>query len=212
MTSYELPDYVTPHDGSQPIVPEHEQALVSQKLESLIDDLMLQHTENVWHNGFANEDTLSLKVPDGSTAQNSYWAGIVMKKTEGYQPSGYFSPSEYSVKEVYFQKIVDDDGHDQFAYRLYGDGIVRRWDGSDVIAKIREQRELGIEDGNGDDADSMSWDERADAAWDLFSTIAFEAPNDRLERLMGLNEQPVSLAEIDGLIDMVTQPGVVPRY
>lgn len=212
MSSYELPDFVTPHDGTQPAVPEIEQTIVAQKLKSLIDDVMLNHAESVKHFAYTHEDKVTLKVPDNSGADNSYWSVAVSKRTDEYQPNGTFPASESSRKEIYVQRVVDEYGRDHFAYRLFADGTVRRWDGGDAYGKIEEQRQMGIDPFEGRITEDMSQSEMLDATRkNIINIMANIVPNARLARQMGYNEQPVGLAELDGLTDMITQPGVVPK-
>lgn len=203
-----LPDFVAPHDGTQAEVDLRERAIVAQKFSSLVDDALLNFAEHVKHFSYPiPKDSLLLKLP---IDDSSYWSVGVKSKTEDPTPDGYTTPAEGTRKSMSLQFVDHGYGRDMVDYRLCDDGVVRRWTGGDQCTKRRQQEELGIaQEPIGSDTPPEVALALTEAA--LSRLINVDIPNARLEQQMGYQMQPVSLAELEGLIDLFSQYPATPR-
>jgi hypothetical protein len=131
----------------------------------------------------------------------------VHSRSEAHREDGVTTAAEKNVKILSLQRIEHGYGREMIDYRLGSDGVVRRWDGSDITAKRQRQKELGVEPQMA--KPGMTPEESlkiAEVA--LEKLVNIDIPNARFEQAMGYQLQPIGLAELDGLTDFVTQPGV----
>ncbi len=123
-----------------------------------------------------------------------------------------FRSSEKISREISMQRFDKGYGREHWSYRLGADGVVRRYDLGDITGKNIKERELGIEQpkmlGLGED---LTREEVQDMALSGIARIVEELPNNRLEEDMGLNNQPVSSDEIDGLKGFISKATSSPR-
>ena len=126
----------------------------------------------------------------------------------------YFLPSEHIAKSIDLQRIEGAYGREMVGYRLFRDGVVRRWDGGDMFGKKQRERELGVEPSMRTirPEEKLSLDGMAKAIQkSIENSLNVTVPNARLERQMGYNEQPISSQELEGLIDLLSSPDVTVR-
>ena len=205
-----IPEFVQPFDGSQSEIGQRERELVATKFSSFIDDVLLNHADIVTHlNGSSPHDVLHLEAPTGT----SNWAAKVEAVTQ-FTPVADMPLSEQITRSIDVQRLDGIYGRDVFGYRLFADGVVRRWDGGDIQGKKEADRKLGlepmlrmIEPEEELSIEGVLQVTRNNIEYILNSAI----PNQRLERQMGLNEQPVGIDELDGLIDMLSAPTVTAK-
>jgi hypothetical protein len=199
-----LPDFIVPHDGTQREIPESERLLVTQKFDTLIDGFLQNNGTEVFHSDYTNEDSLVLEAPD---IAGNHWHIRVRAKTDEIVADARFSPSEMIRKEIFLQRIEGYRGRDALAYRLFADGVVRRWDGGDGWAKSQQKREWGLA--------PESIEPRTPSVEALIQTMLnreellnVTIPNARLETQMGLQNQPIGLTELEGLEELLSRPDV----
>jgi hypothetical protein len=201
-----LPDFVILHDGTQSEVSEREQAVVAEKLSNFVDDSLLNYPEEVKHfAGYSRippSQKLYLEVPIDET---SSWSVII----ESIQNDALddFNPSMLKRKEIFLQRKDNGYGREQLGYRLYEDGVVRRWDGGDAYATIEKEKELGIYQAPLEPGTPIE-EVMIHAARNMRNLVEFSIPNAELEKQMGVQDQPVSLSELESLIDMLSSPDV----
>ena len=186
------PNFHKPFEG-QPALSKEQLVETSQEFSELFDDLMLQGmvdvkryestkghpTANLFRRIDVDGQEYTLSLRDKSTNDpRSNDSGISLRD------------SEIIVRAISLQRIDDRHGREYWSYRLGADGIVRRLDKGDIIAKKRENKDLDAEE-TGDIA--------KDAARSLLRLTEDTIPNSRLEEDMGLNNQPVTPDEIQGL-------------
>lgn len=150
-------------------------------------------------------DSLLLRLPINDADS---WFISVRARTPPDEAGGVTTASERVRKEISLQRIVSGYGRDGFSYRLFADGVVRRYDGGDPYANP-DRRALSIEELIA--SDNMPRDELVDLVQNSRERlVSVDIPNQRLEREMGLQLQPIGLEELDGMTDLVTQRGVIP--
>jgi hypothetical protein len=186
------PEFHKPAEGQTPLSTE-QLIETSQAFSELFDDLMLQNMVDVERFESAkghpiadlfkridvNGQEYTLSLEDSSTNDpKSNDSGIS------------FRDSEIITRSISLQRIDDMHGREFWSYRLGADGIVRRWDKGDFIAKKRENQYLGAEE---------TGDIELDVTRSFLHLAKFAIPNSRLEEDMGLNNQPVIPDEIQGL-------------
>jgi hypothetical protein len=186
------PNFHKPFEG-QPALSKEQLVETSQAFSELFEDLMLEGmvdvkrfetikgrpTADLFRRIDVDGQEYTLSLEDSSTNDpKSNDSGIS------------FRDSEIITRSISLQRIDDRYGREYWSYRLGADGIVRRWDKGDVIAKKRENKDLDAEE---------TGDIYADAARNLLRLTKYTIPNSRLEEDMGLNNQPVIPDEIQGL-------------
>jgi len=81
-----------------------------------------------------------------------------------------------------------------------------------LIAKKRQERELGIKDDDTLSPNATIEEIGLAAMKGISKLLSDDIPNSRLEREMGVNNQPVSLQEIDSLMGMLSSPELKPTH
>ena len=207
------PDFYRPVAEHQALNAE-ELSKASNSFNTLFDDLMLQGMDEVKQfesiKGRPTASLLRRIEVDGQTFTLSLEdksLGDPNNDTHGIS----FRDSERNTRQISLQRSDDKGyGREYWSYRLGADGTVRRWDGGDATAKRQKERELGIEQpkmlGEGSTLEDIG-----KAALLGIKSITEGLPNDRLEEDMGLNNQPVSPNEIDGLKVFISQATTVSR-
>ena len=206
------PDFYRPVEERQDLDAEA-LAKASESFRELFNDLMLQDMDEVRQfESTPGRPTARLSkhiVVDGQT----FSLNLVDKHTDENSDDidSRFRSSEKISQEISMQRIDKGYGREHWSYRLGADGVVRRYDLGDITGKKKE-RELGIEQpkmlGLGED---LTRKEVQDMALSGIARIVEELPNNRLEEDMGLNNQPVSSDEIDGLKGFISKATSSPR-
>jgi hypothetical protein len=175
-------DFMQAFDGNQPEITAEEQRAVTAKFDTFVDDIMLSHAEDV-HNTSKRPEAvvhmLELDIP----AEDGTWSASVRHAfLQKYEANKFNSP-KHSNKMVALV-FTDVDGHEQgeFIYETDNDGVVCRSDSNNA----------GIEEEQNEE--------------ELFKDSDEKYANEDLEADMGLNDQPIGLGELDGLISFLTSP------
>lgn len=201
------PNFYEPTEGRTPVGTE-QLIETTQSFNGLFDDLMLQSMDKVKQfeslKGRPTANLLRRIEEDGQT----YTLGLVDKSprepdsnTQGIT----FRDSESITREISLQRIDEGYGREYWSYRLGADGTVRRWDGGDVTAKSRKNRELGIEEPRRLSGDETIEDVERFMLDSIRSITTDYIPSSRLEEDLGLNNQPVTPDEIRGLQDFLAR-------
>lgn len=206
------PDFYRPVEEHQ-VLDAEELAKASKSFNTLFDDLMLQGMDKVQQFEFIKgrpTANLSRRIDvDGQTFSLSL-EEVSLGKPNNDTFGISFRDSERHTRLINLQRIDESYGREYWSYRLGADGIVRRWDGGDVTDKKIKERELGIEQpkmlGEGSTPQDLG-----KAALTGIKNITEGLPNARLEEDMGLNNQPVSPDEIDGLKAFISRATTVSR-
>ncbi len=189
--------FIIPHDGNQEAVGEEEQEAVAEKFTSFVSDLLLSYADEVSHFEHSSEDSLLLYKDTDDP--NVHYTVAVRRKTDEFEgPRDGFDVDDYTREEISVQKIVDNYGRDYFGWRLKADGVVRRWTGGDMSAKSQREKELGIYKAPLPMGASMK-EMRQRVEEQLAELRDVTIPNARLEKNMGLNNQPIGMDEFEGL-------------
>lgn len=185
----------------------------SQAYNGLFDDLMLQGMDDVKRfESIKDRPTASLLRHIEVDGQK-YTLALRDKGTSDPNDNTHgisFRDSETITREISLQIIDDGRGREYWSYRLGADGVVRRWDGGDFTAKRQKERELGIE-GPEMLSEGATIEEIGKTALTGIKSITEGIPNSRLEEDMGLNNQPASPDEIQGLQDFLSRAIDSPR-
>ena len=170
----------------------------SQAYNGLFDDLMLQGMDDVKRfESIKDRPTASLLRHIEVDGQK-YTLALRDKGTSDPNDNTHgisFRDSETTTREINLQRVDDERGREYWSYRLGADGVVRRWDGGDITAKRQKDSELDLE-GPEKLPVGVTIEEAARTG---IKSITEGIPNSRLEEDMGLNNQPVSPVEIQGL-------------
>lgn len=210
--------FVVPFDGSQPDIDPEVQKVTAQKFAALVDNTLLTYPEGVYSNDESNSGdewgSLQTTGPPNyelnliiKTDEDSLWRVDIEKLEVGIEDlDDQYQPEEVITHFVRLQRESGGRYVETYDYRLDLDGVVRRFDTPDTheamygsvntlgfnMATATVQQQLGILYG------SFRIQEAVDEV----------TPNTRFEREIGLNDQPVSLREIQALENFITQPGV----
>lgn len=213
-----MPEFMQVFDGTQPALSSEEQLAAGQSFESLVDDLMLTHITHVADARASHtkwpRDELLLGKPAPAGAWDIHVTSSKMPKGEDDLPLRVLPGKMLSL--IFFDH--EDREREEFIYTLGADGTVLRedmgdrWRAEEAEDNLRDEGLLPEESGNM--LPSNATDEERKAFYDrLFSaTDALNgAENAAMEVDMGLNNQPVSVQEIEGLAAMLQAPDVHPR-
>lgn len=207
------PSFYEPAEGRPPIVSE-QLTQTAQAFNGLFDDLMLQDMDQVkqleYIKGRPTANLLRRIEVDGQT----YTLDLEdrgLKDPSNESHSIAFSDSEVTTRQISLQRIDQGYGREYWSYRLGADGTVRRWDGGDLTAKSRKNRELGIEEPRMLDGDETIEEMGRVILANIERITTDDIPNRRLAEDMGLNNQPVTPAEIRGLQDFLARAIDIPR-
>lgn len=209
--SSNYPDFHKPAP-SDTLEPE-ELKRVRGTFNDFFDDLMLRHMDAVKQFKLSSRTSADLSanvVADGE----EYSIHLEDRgERDGENRSGIqFRDSEKLQRIIYLQRKDGVYGREHWSYRLGADGIVRRWDGGDAYGKLEEERKLGIAKRPLSFDDDVSVEAAAAIARKgLEDLVDNGIPNTRLEEDMGLNNQPVTLEEIQGLKDFIARAEFQPK-
>lgn len=204
--TYVYPSFYKPIEASEGLEPEQLEA--SRRIfNDLFDDVMLPNMGDVKRLQLGkgqfyvslrkrievDDWEYSLTLDDRGSREPESSTGIVLKD------------NEITTRDITIQRIGRDDAHERelWSYRLGLDGIVRRWDGGDVWGKRQKERELGIEDSKMLSGGKTKEEISEIAIESLQTVIENSLPNSRLAEDMGLNKQPVTPEELEGLRDFL---------
>ncbi len=182
----ELPWLGVVHDGTQSEIGAAELEAVAFKFNSLVGNLQLNFAEDVRHLG--SRDRLELKLP---IDDKDYWS-IDVSATE-------------AVKNIGLQRLEGVYGREGVDYYMEADRIVRRKTFGDLAMKIAE---AGEDPTNLAPRNNISPEEALPLVRNLGRLLANTIENQRLEKAMGYNYQPITLDEVDSLTDFLSQPGM----
>ncbi len=174
---------------------------IAKRFNSLFEDLMLAHVSDVKH--FEN-------IPEAPTASlmlglrisgERYDLSLRDNADRGDLATTYLRPSELSARVISLQRMDGEgNGREYWSYRLGGDGIIRRVDVDvdvDVDVTLRKDQARGSMNRGADTPTADEIQSKIDELTDV------TLPNIRLEEDMGINNQPVSNDDIDGLIGFI---------
>ncbi len=205
------PDFYKSTEGQSKLGTE-ELIQTNQAFNELFDDLMLIDMEIVKRFESFNDrpvaNLLKKIVVDGQ----KYTLNLEDKSQrdpKSETPDITWRDSEIIIRDISLQRSDGVYGREYWSYRLGADGIVRRWDGGDITAKTRNERELGIKEPKIRGNETL--DELGKLALAGLQRTIDQIPNSRLEEDMGLNNQPVTLAEIQGLQDFLNRATDIQR-
>ncbi len=205
--SDELPPFMASHNV-QTGVDDAEKGAVGAKFDSLVSDTLLNYVAPVRH--LHGKDKLSLRRPiEGQP--DAFWEVSIWTKAAGEAPRDNLESAEEVTAEIGIQKVVGMLGREDFTYRRGSDGVIRRVDHGDQFAMkskdsaqgrgilLVNRLELFTKEGTQavlDDIDS-----------NLANIESNSRPNLRLEREMGLNDQPIGITEMEKLDEFMRQSG-----
>jgi hypothetical protein len=149
---------------------------------------------------------LLVEKPDDDEA-NAKWVLAVRNSTDVKPPRDEWESAEEIRANINIQKVIGGRGRDQYSYRLGSDGVVRRYDLGDGFAKAQQERAAGIGRKVLPGLDASIDELLKDTEAKIEELLTVSIPNARLAREMGLNDQPISLEEMEGLEQFVRQPG-----
>ena len=195
-------DFIVPFNGTGGPLPEEG---VSVKFDSLVTDTLLNHAAESRYtdDGMGRpHDHLVLVRPD-EKEPGVEWVVGVKRGTEPTEPNDEREPFEEVLSSISIQRIKDGCGRDDFRYGLCSDGIVRRWDGGDKFGQKVQRRAAGVPDRYADE----SFGKLGEMIAAGYDAIHESRQNSRLETEMGVNNQPITLGELEGLAEFLAQPG-----
>jgi hypothetical protein len=203
MTQHETPNFIVPHDGMQPEIGDIESYYVATKFRNLYNDILAQRLDE------ANIDSPSRrKVPflpdldyNVPIDDKSEWV-VEHFDVDELKVVGARSASEVPQKVISLHHVVEGETQASFSYTLAADNIVRRHTELDIPAKEKLKNEMGLGRASIliDDPNNPFLVKTADEARDEFRN---GIENNRFEEEMGLNDQPVGYAEMQGLANLL---------
>jgi hypothetical protein len=203
----EFLDFLTPFDGTQAEIDSRERNQVADRFKSLVADTLLNNAADVLHDdhcpGFEN-DYIGLIKEDADEVR---WSLSAKSLTNEQPPDDELESAEEIRKQITIQKIVKDYGRERVIYRLGSDGVVRRNDFGDIWAKTKQERQAELS--HFIIKRSSTSHEELEQIQQAIEEMNESIQNSRLERKLGLNNQPISLQEMEGLEMFVRQPGFV---
>ncbi len=166
---------------------------VAKRFNSLFDDLMLAHMSDVKQfENIPGRPTASL-ILDLHISGERYTVGLREAGRSATEASD-FRPSELYTRAISLQRIDEGKGREHWSYRLGSDGVIRRFDIADSSQKVHTIDSVPR------DASDRKVEATQSAIDEVINTTI---PNNRLEEDMGINNQPVSNDDIDGLIGFI---------
>lgn len=201
------PEFMVVHDGSQTPIPEAEQLQVGTGFNDFFDDLKQRFAEGLHHYGpatdLASQDCIYLRRA-GDNA-NDRWGINLEEYTERPDEWNNVPPPERIVKGINLAWYQDDVQSETFRYQLTEEGIVRRIDVRSPRAQRQAERELGLDERR---LGFLSLVAMVTKAKNYLIEIRNMVMGSRLERKMGLNDQPIGRQELDGLVSFLSDPSV----
>ena len=179
-------EFMQVFDGRQAKVGAEEQSAVAAKFDTFVDDIMLSHADIVHDKSKRPEAAvhvlgLGILAPDGT------WSATVRHAYLRKDEANKFNSPKHSNKMIVLV-FTDAHGHEQgeFIYETDDEGVVCRSDSGDA----------GVEE----EQDKVELFQDSDEKYAL----------EDLEADMGLNDQPIGLNELEGLISFLSSPDVYP--
>lgn|GEM_PF-6165072 len=199
------PEFMQVFDGTQPQVPEEEQAQVAIAFKKFVDDKFVEYKNAVYPARMApNWETSKLEtvtpteLPEPGSWKASFVGSAVHVGLTQDQPSVYTS----ETRTIYLEFIDQNKApREDYTYSLDREGVVYREDLEDALDP--NSPTLLFPDRHMSD----DYEERVNAFYD---DVAEGVKNTELERTMGLDYQPIGMAELNGLIELLNSPGTVP--
>lgn len=195
------PDFYQPTEAHKPL--EVEQFETSRRtFDDLFDDVMLRNMEDVNQYEIISGASTATLLKHIEVDGQKYTLSLedrAMSAERDLDSSGSWRDSEKITRQIDLQRIDGVYGREYWSYRLGADGIVRRWDGGDMWGKRKKERKLGIEESRFSNSNETPEEIAALALANMQDLIEDGIPNARLEEDMGLNNQPVSPEELEGL-------------
>jgi len=199
------PDFMQVFDGTQAVVSREEQAQVAEEFDSFVEEMWRTREgarEGTFLGGRGRRNvTLSKPAPQEPHAR---WAA-----TFSYVPAENVTDllkPQTTITIVYFDG--QDREREQFVYEKGSDGVVRREDWPDIFLENQALGQVGLLD--------PTLNPTPGEPATLEQLIGYldrreeDAPNEQLAEEMGMNNQPISKAEFDGLKAMWTADDVTP--
>ncbi|MGH2852632.1 MAG: hypothetical protein ACRDLF_00350 [Solirubrobacteraceae bacterium] len=187
-------------------ISEAERERVSAQFQDLVVNTLLNHAGDVRHSDVLAEESISLRLKNPKEPDVE-WSIAVRHKTVTEAPSDEWESAEEASACIDIQRCAAGLGREMFSYRLGSDAVLRRVDLGDMYAKAQQRRVAGI--GPRFLTGRESVDEMIQATEEnLHHMLTVDLPNSRLEREMGLNDQPIGMQELQGLKAFVAQPGL----
>lgn len=197
----QLPSFGAPGDIDR--VPDvSEQELVTQSLDSVVTDCMLNHVDDVRSYDTIGGFSSSYLMFEG-TVDSSNLHIEVINNTLPEEPSASYNPSEFPYKEIFIQAGNDtsEEGANIIIYRTHADGVTRRW-----VTNMDNEFHAAIAADAGSALVEMFGDPDADYGKNIPKPLHEGAENIRLERALGTNDQPATYAEIESLANLLQRP------
>ena len=203
-TTDELLAFIMPHDGTQLEVSRAEAAMVTTKFDSLFDDLMLGHVDATHQINILpyNETRLRLRAP----AADNNWISISVSEYD--EPMGYLpsvEPHKKIRRSIYVQPDSVTQAGTAYIYREYADHSVRRF----TITIPEHQQVVALLDTTPDlphvDAPAKEQEAHREKSEEVVQNIQ-ESRN--LARALGMQDQPIGVAEMDSLADLLSRPDI----
>jgi hypothetical protein len=200
----DLLTFIVPHDGTQAEVSVAEAQTVTRKYDSLFDDLMLTHMEGVEHIEAVPHagNTLHLQVP----AAEGWNIHIHLNMPDALpDTTSSVSPSQQVVRWIGVQAQQHYKGGTSYVYHRYADGIVRRFTMTPAENAQNTALSKTIPRRPATDAPA----EQKDAYLAKFGEVLQNArDNDELAQAIGMQNQPIGVAEMDGLAGLLGRPDI----
>ncbi len=197
--------FIQPFGGEQGVVSEKEQQVVAERFISLFEETLMNNPTDAqnFSDDVSKSEYLTMHIQSKATPQIRHT--LALRATEMVTESDYdWQQAEEVSKSIGIQVVEEERGGNIYEYRLGSDGVVRRHD--ITKQKLEDQRafkKLGKTAVPGETHEEALVREAAEGIEELLIGVQ----NSRLEREMGLNDQPISLTEMEGLEDFVRQEG-----
>ena len=216
------PDFYKPIEGQSNLSKE-ELVQTNQAFNELFNDLMLKDIEIVRRFDGINDHNIASLVKTIIIDGQKYTLSLQdngQRISENETDSITFRDSEITARDISLQRLDEETyGREYWSYRLGADGIIRRFDVGDITAKKRNDKKFGIEElekmskiMSTEDGPLKDHAKRAlSMVHAALQNMYNEMSNSRLEEDMGLNNQPVTLAEIQGLRDFLNSATDIQR-
>lgn len=191
-------------EGALPEIGPEEMALAATAFNHTFDN-WARTFEDGFRLGQNNEGRVVAQLLQRIEAQDKTYILAVMEVGErpqgGVEAANDLRPSEDIRRVINLQLLVGDQPSDLSSYRFCVDGIVRRYD---VDAEVNHMRKMMTS------MDLQSATTEQELQQKYQATDQNYKDNVRFEEDMGVNNQPVSLEEIEGLgqfLGDLLQPG-----
>jgi hypothetical protein len=199
------PDFYQPFE-SQSTPEAKEQEEVSRLFNEIFDDYMLHHMDSVKISSREIAPRANLRLYVKVKGQE-YAVGFEDKEIIEDGHTSKYRDSERHSRLLNIQRVEDQLGREVWSYQRGKDGVVRRYDLGDEWAKHQKMRTKATEQYPNSDKKSTG----VYALKQIEDSDENVLPNLRLEEDMGINNQPVSLAEMQGLKEFLDSAQVLAK-